>query len=200
MPRPYSMLRRADAVAETRTRIVAAAVRLHGEQGVRATSWDEIADAAGADRATVYRHFGGLDELVPACARLAFEAIDPPSPEAMREQFAGLDVEGRLRKLIEESCECYERGAAWLRAARREADFVPALAETNARMTEGLARLLDVVLEGRPLDAEARRTLAILCDYPFWQQLIEGGIPTGRAPRVIVRLANQVLAGEEDRP
>ena len=197
-PRHYEMGRRAGSVAETRARIVRAAVRLHAERGVQATSWDEIAREAGTNRATVYRHFGGLDELVPTCAWLAFEAIDQPSPEEMRAQFEGLDLEGRLEKLIVESCVCYERGADWLRAARREADLVPALAESNARIGEGLSRLLDIVLEGHPLGREQRRALHALCDYPFWQQLVDGGIPSGRVPRVITRLATTLLAGEEE--
>jgi AcrR family transcriptional regulator len=197
-PRRYAMTNRANAIAETRSRIVAAAVRLHAERGVRATSWDEIAAAAGTNRATVYRHFGGLNDLVPACARLAFQAIDQPSPEEMRTQFEGLEFECRLQKLIEESCDCYQRGADWLRAARREADFVPALAETNARISEGLSQLLDIVLDGRSVENETRQALQAICDCPFWQQLIDSGIPPGRVPRVIVRLATRLLAGKED--
>lgn len=46
-------------------RIVAAAAELIGTQGLRATSVDDIASAAGCGRATVYRYFpGGRAELL----------------------------------------------------------------------------------------------------------------------------------------
>src|SRR5918997_33011 len=46
-PRKYDMTRRASAVAQTRQRIIDATLQLHGEQGVAATSWDDIAARAG---------------------------------------------------------------------------------------------------------------------------------------------------------
>src|SRR5579872_733680 len=125
-PRTYRQQARAAHAEATRRRIVDAAVGLHARRGALRTSWDDLATAAGVNRATVYRHFPTLDVLVPACARVAFEAIDLPEREQLAEGFARLGTRARFRKLVVDSCACYERGADWLRAARREADLVPA--------------------------------------------------------------------------
>ena len=64
------MTRRASAAAQTRRRIVEATRELHIEQGIAATSWDDIAARAGVGVGTVYRHFPSLDELIPACGEI----------------------------------------------------------------------------------------------------------------------------------
>jgi AcrR family transcriptional regulator len=63
--RPYTMTTRARAVEETRLRIIAAGVSLHGERPVTEIGLDDIAGRAGVSVQTVLRHFGsraGLDE------------------------------------------------------------------------------------------------------------------------------------------
>ena len=72
------MSRRAAAVAQTRKRIVDATLELHGEQGIAATSWDDIAARAGVGVGTVYRHFPSLDELVPASGEITMQVLALP--------------------------------------------------------------------------------------------------------------------------
>jgi AcrR family transcriptional regulator len=199
-PRTYRMDRRAAAVKRTRDRIVAAAVKLHAAGGVRATTWDDVAAAARVDRATVYRHFPSLAELVPACARTAFEAIDIPSRAELEAGFADIgDVQGRLERVIRESCACYERGAGWLRAAHREADLIPELARVNRRIQAGVRALVGVALEGERLTAPARLTLTTLIGYPFWQNLVDAGVPPKDAPAIITALATNVVETRRKR-
>ena len=69
------MSRRASAVAQTRQRIIDAARELHGEQGISATSWDDIAARAGVGVGTVYRHFPTKEDLIRALADARFEAF-----------------------------------------------------------------------------------------------------------------------------
>ena len=69
------MSKRAAAAARTRERIVDATRDLHGEQGIAATSWEDIAARAGVGVGTVYRHFPSLDELIPACGEITMRAI-----------------------------------------------------------------------------------------------------------------------------
>src|SRR5262245_2937259 len=47
-----------------RERILAAAADLFYRQGIRAVGVDAIADAAGTNKMTLYRHFASKDELV----------------------------------------------------------------------------------------------------------------------------------------
>src|SRR5215471_19726118 len=67
-PRPYRMRRRAEQVDQTRQRIVAATVQLHGTLGPAATTIAAIAEAAGVTRLTVYRHFPDDAALFGACS------------------------------------------------------------------------------------------------------------------------------------
>jgi AcrR family transcriptional regulator len=75
-PRRYRLVNRSVAVRGPRNRIVRAAVRLHARKGALRTTWDDIAVEASVSRATVYHHFPPLDELVPACAQVAFDLIE----------------------------------------------------------------------------------------------------------------------------
>src|SRR5438105_15347029 len=77
-PRTYRMTRRAAASAETRRRIVDAAIALHAEKGVLGTTWPDIAKRADVALGTVYRHFPGLDQLVPACTSENAVRMRPP--------------------------------------------------------------------------------------------------------------------------
>ncbi len=52
-----------------RERILNAARELFYERGLRAVGVEEIADAAGTNKMTLYRHFASKDELVAACLR-----------------------------------------------------------------------------------------------------------------------------------
>ncbi len=54
---------------ETRLRILAATRELLAKKGRRGTTTREIADLAGVNEATLFRHFGHKDALVAACAQ-----------------------------------------------------------------------------------------------------------------------------------
>jgi AcrR family transcriptional regulator len=80
MPRTYVKAKRADNQAETRLRIVEAAMELHGEIGPAATTISMIADRAGVQRHTIYAHFPDDRSLLMACSGLHIEQQPPPSP------------------------------------------------------------------------------------------------------------------------
>ena len=174
----------------TRQRIVAAAAGLHAEKGALATGWDEIAVAAGVSRATVYHHFPSLDVLIPACAQLAFDLIEVPTPEAAARRFSGLpSPEERLADFVVESCRCYAAGAGWLRAAWRERSLVPGMEVAVSRLQRGLAVLLDAALDGLEVGVESRRVLVTLLDFPFWDGLDQAGVLRERIPDRMLDLA-----------
>ena len=134
------MSKRAAAVAQTRQRIVDATRELHGEQGIAATSWDDIAARAGVGVGTVYRHFPSLDELIPACGEVTMEAIALPDPRRVPALFERVDAPAeRIERLVREAFAIYERGAPELRAIRREPDVHPRVAQDRER-ARGVAR------------------------------------------------------------
>ncbi|HEV8468939.1 MAG TPA: helix-turn-helix domain-containing protein [Candidatus Limnocylindria bacterium] len=75
--RRYRLGRRAERQADTHRRIVEAAVELHGSIGPNATTVTAIAERAGVERLTVYRHFPDRASLFAACSH-HFLTLHPP--------------------------------------------------------------------------------------------------------------------------
>ena len=81
MPRTYRLKRRAERQNETRERIVEAAVDLHTTLGPARTSILAIAERAGVERPTVYRHFPTTESLLTACTAHHWAQQPAPDPE-----------------------------------------------------------------------------------------------------------------------
>lgn len=195
------MTSRAEGVARTRDAIIRAARDLHAERGLTATSWDDIAAAAGVSTATVYRHFPSLAELVPACARTVFDIIQPPTLEQAAGTFAALDLASeRFEQLVRFSCHCYIAGSDWLRAAHRERDFSPELDQALDVIEDSL-RVLVTAAAGCDLPDGDHQTLFVLCDFPIWWSLVDAGHDTESAEATLVRLvlADVDRLGLDDR-
>src|SRR3954470_17429659 len=95
--RTYQQRKRAADVAATRQRITEAAVELHGSVGPSRTTISAIADRAGVQRHTVYRHFPTEDDLYDACSA-RFGALHPgPDLDAWGEID---DPEARLVRVL----------------------------------------------------------------------------------------------------
>jgi AcrR family transcriptional regulator len=76
-----------------RERILAVAADLFYRLGIRAVGVDAIAEGAGTNKMTLYRHFGSKDELVAECLRrwaaesnLLWDEIDAAHPGDARAQ------------------------------------------------------------------------------------------------------------------
>jgi len=76
--RAYTLQARAERLAETRARITEAIMLLHGEVGPRKTTVTAIAERAGVERLTVYRHFANETEMFQACSHLYLQQNPPP--------------------------------------------------------------------------------------------------------------------------
>ena len=85
------------ATSRARERILDAATRLFREEGIHATSVDRVIAEADVAPMTVYRHFGGKDELVTATLeRWSEQWLDWLRGEAL---LAGDDPAARLEAL-----------------------------------------------------------------------------------------------------
>ena len=78
--RRYRLGERARQQEETRRRIVEATAELHAEVGPAATTISAIAERAGVQRLTVYRHFPEERQLFEACSALSEERHPSPDP------------------------------------------------------------------------------------------------------------------------
>jgi AcrR family transcriptional regulator len=92
--RKYELKRRAERQEETHQRILDATVALQERVGVPGTTISAVAEQAGVERLTVYRHFPDETALLTAATAYYLEANPPPDPEPWREI---ADPEARLR-------------------------------------------------------------------------------------------------------
>ena len=72
--RKYELKKRAEEMAETRLRITEAAIELHGTIGPSRTTLSAVAEEAGVERRTLYRHFPTEADLFAACSTHYFTA------------------------------------------------------------------------------------------------------------------------------
>jgi AcrR family transcriptional regulator len=103
----------ADLSLPPRQRIIAAARELFYRHGIRAVGVEAVAEAAGTNKMTLYRHFPSKDELVAECLRQfgqevegIWSALDASHPNDARAQLlAWLDlVAARLRDPQDRGC------------------------------------------------------------------------------------------------
>ena len=193
-PRNYDMSKRAAAAARTRARIVEATRELHGEQGIAATSWDDIAARAGVGVGTVYRHFPSLDELIPACGERVMQVAALPDPSTVPALFEpASEPAERIERLVREAFAIYERGAPQLRTIRRESDVHPGVAEARDELEASLSALVDTALA--PLDAthEDRALARALVDLNTWDALRDQALGREEAVAAIAGMLTRRL-------
>lgn len=154
--RKYELKKRADEMSETRRRITEAAVELHGTIGPARTTLSAIAERAGVQRHTVYRHFPADADLFAACSAHYFTANPWPDLDAWREV---ADPRERLRLALGEMYAYYERNAPMLGNALRDAELVDAVRPTLAPLHAFFADAAEILAAGRPTRGRRRRIL-----------------------------------------
>ncbi len=123
VPRPYRKRKRAVSELETRQRITEAAVALHQTVGPAHTSVKAIAERAGVDRATVYRHFPDEQALFDACTSHYYARH--PMPDPTRWAAIG-DPDERLRAALADLYTWYRETEGMLAPGIRDMEHVPA--------------------------------------------------------------------------
>src|SRR4051812_30638079 len=173
MTRPYTMRRRAERQAETRRRIVAAAVELHGTVGPALTNTSMVADRAGVQRHTLYAHFPDERSLSLACSGLVAER--DPLPEAERWQ-AIEDRRERLRTGLRAIYGWYERHAELLACVLRDAQIHSLTRDIVAeRFGPPMTSYREVL--GAKLSAKQRAMLELALSFFTWRTLVrESGL------------------------
>lgn len=183
------MSKRALAREETRRRIVEATAKLHGENGVFGTSWQDIAREADVSVATVYAHFPSLDELLPACGALVMERVRPPSPDSATEIIG--DAQGlqeRLERVARELFDFYERGGPHIEVDVRERRL-PGMSEWEAHLRETVAALVREALAGTRADARTVRLVSAFFDLPTFKALRTRGVAPRTAAKTVAKIA-----------
>jgi AcrR family transcriptional regulator len=176
--RKYELKARAAAQEETRRRIAAAASQLHEEKGVAATTVADIARRAGVQRLTVYNHFPGLAELIPACNG-HFEA-EHPFPD-LSAAMAQSEPRERVRAVLAAVYAWYRETRTLQRNINSDRATVPEVEEFMAAnadaQLDGLAAELARGFGRRGRPGERVRVLIRLAlEFWTWQRLDAEGL------------------------
>ena len=170
MARKYELKSRAARQEVTRQRIVEAAVELHEEVGPARTSISAIAERAGVERLTVYRHFATEGEIFRACSAhfnelhpfpdfMAWDAIDDP--------FARLEL--GLAALY----GYFAENDRMLAAVIRDAPSTPAMHEPFARFEQRFRAMTELLVAGFAMSGIAAERvqlpIRLAVDFRTWQ-------------------------------
>jgi AcrR family transcriptional regulator len=193
--RSYRKRKRAELEDETRQRITEAAMELHGSVGPAKTTISAVADRAGVQRATLYRHFPTEEALFGACS--AHWAELNPRPEIGA--WVEIDDPGeRLRVALGEVYGWYGRKAVheMLERTTRDASLVPAMAVPVARGMQYFGVATDALMRGRPERGARRKRVAAAIGHALafttWRSLVrQQGLSNEEAAELIAGMVRR---------
>jgi AcrR family transcriptional regulator len=193
MARKYKLKRRAERQEETRRRIVDAAIDLHGTIGPARTSIATLAERAGVERPTVYRHFPTPESLLQACSNQHWAEHPPPDPELW---LAINDPEVRMRKGLGELYAYYALHEVRIWVILRDLEEMPELRPFAAQRIAHRRRVRDVLLGAWP-DRGPRRKLQIgafghAVDFFTWRTLHRQGFTDDEVIELMIGLVRAI--------
>lgn len=188
MARTYRLKRRAERQDETRQRIVEAAVELHTTLGPARTSILAIAERAGVERPTVYRHFPEMDDLLVACSTHYRERNPQPNPEPwLQISDPGL----RLRQGLEAIYAYYSARESELWNILRDAEDMPEVRRVAEPDIQHHQRTMEVLASAwpNPKDGKLRAAIGHAMDFFAWRSLRRQGLSNEQAIELMFDLA-----------
>ncbi len=190
--RPYRMTHRADSQQATRLRITESAVELHRTLGPSQTTMAGVADHAGVQRSTLYRHFPDETALFDACSAHWYALHPPPNVNGWREI---ADPQERLVTGLTELYAWYRETETMLEAIIRDQTLVPDLGRRFTAFYERLDRAHDVLMAGRRLrgrrQTEVSSLLRLALAFESWRSLCS---ESGLEDRVAAELVASLVA------
>jgi AcrR family transcriptional regulator len=171
--RVYRKRARAEAEEETRLGITEAIMNLHEEVGPARTTVSAIADRAGVQRATVYRHFPDVEAQVEACSTHWLSLNEPPDPTP----WDGIaDPEERLLVALGDLYAWYERTEPMVVKLYRDAPLVPAIAVRMQARAAVLNAIADLLVKGRRERGSRRQrvraAIGHAIEFGTWRSLV----------------------------
>lgn len=184
MARTYTLKRRAEQQAETRRRIVEAAVDLHSSVGPALTTISMVAERAGVQRHTFYAHFPDERSLQLACSALSLERDPLPDAGPWR------SIEDRRERLhvgLGAIYGWYARNVELAGCVLRDAEYHPLTKEiAELRLGPSMVAYRDVL--GAKLAIRQRAMLLLALSFFTWRTLVrDGGLAQDTAVEAMVR-------------
>jgi AcrR family transcriptional regulator len=187
--RKYELKKRADEMAKTRLRITEAAIDLHGSIGPSRTTMSAVAERAGVERRTLYRHFPNEADLFEACSTHYFDVNPWPRLDDWR---AIGDPHERLERALDELYAYYERTEPMFRNVLRDAEVVDFARDAVAPLGAYLDEAAEALMAGRGARGRRREllrgALRHALAFSTWQSLTANGIGRSEAVRLVTAL------------
>jgi AcrR family transcriptional regulator len=186
LPRKYDLGKRAAQQAETRRRILDAAMALYQEQGVSATTMLDVARRADVAPGTVANHFGSAAALAVEVTGTILAGLHMPTPNL----FDGIDgLPDRIGLLVRELSAFFERSEPWWRASQRDPVDRGFWADAAARYYKELDALVRAALG--PLASDDDAVAVLMTVFNAW---VLGMLQrTGRTEDEAVALVSDLL-------
>lgn len=153
------------AESEGRVRILQAAFPLFVQQGYKAVSMQQVADAASVNKATLYHHFRNKDALFLAVVQIAMGSAREQIGEVIQDG-------GPIRDQL-------ERIASMM---------------FNNNQSE-LGRLMTDVHEFLPMDARLTIMKDTAAPWDLYDQVFSSAVSSGELPEIDVSLATSMFIG-----
>ena len=184
-------------VNDTRQRIVEAVVDLHEEIGPVATTVTAIADRAGVQRLTVYRHFPDDRALLGACSSHWFEDHPLPDPST----WTGMgDPRVRLETALRGLYDFFRGGAPMLASILRDESEMSELAEVMKPLWEYMREVAGGLSAGWGVSSDSQRWVRAAVGHALgfytWRSLADHGLSNAEAVDLMVGLVADVAAGQ----
>ncbi|MDX6485418.1 MAG: hypothetical protein QOF43_571 [Gaiellaceae bacterium] len=194
MARKYELKQRAESLVATRERIVEATVELHESLGPARTTISAIAERAGVQRLTVYRHFPDERTLFEACS--AHWQSQNPVPEPSTWAAIAAPDE-RLRAALGEIYAFYRSTEGMTGNLLRDLSESAALQEVAKPFLEYWRTVRDVLERGWQVRGRKqtllRAAIGLAVDFETWRSLTEReGLGDDQAAEVMVSLVRSM--------
>jgi AcrR family transcriptional regulator len=194
--RKYELKKRAADMAGTHRRITEAAIELHATVGPSRTTLSAVAERAGVERRTLYRHFPTEADLFAACSSHYFAAHPWPELGGWR---AIRDPRQRLERALDELYAYYERTAPMFSNVLRDAELVDLAREAVAPLRAYLEDAAEVLVAGRGARGRRRRLVAgavrHAVAFSTWSSLTANGIGRPDAVRLMTAFVESAPSG-----
>jgi AcrR family transcriptional regulator len=173
-------------VSDTRRRIVKAVRDLHEEVGPAATTITGIAERAGVQRLTVYRHFPDDGALIGACSADWAEEHPLPDPTS----WSGIERPAeRLSTALDRIYAYFRRGAPMLGQVLRDEPEVPELAEVMAPWWDYMREVAGGLAAGWGVEPDRQRLVRAAVGHALafttWRSLSDEGLSDDDAVEVM---------------
>ena len=187
--RKYELKKRAEQVGETRLRITEAAIELHGTVGPSRTTLSAVAERAGVERRTLYRHFPNEAELFAACSTHYFAANPWPDLGTWR---AIRDPQQRLERALDELYAYYGQTEQMFSNVLRDAEVVDFARDAVAPLHAYLEEAAEILMTGRQVRGRRRELLRGAMRHALafstWHSLSTNGIERPDAAKLTAAL------------